>query len=84
MIKKILTLMIGLLVVLVPLFSGCGPDSNKDNTPTPTPNITDVINDIQPDEINLDAAMNATLPGGGTLDDLIDKSLLETSETPNP
>jgi hypothetical protein len=83
-IKKILSLATILLFLLAPVVSGCGPDSNENTTPSPSPKVTDVIGDIQPDEVDLDAAMNATLPGGGTLDELIDKSLLEgePGETP--
>jgi hypothetical protein len=75
-------LMMILVFALSGLFYGCHGDNP---TTTATPKITDVIDDIQPDEVNLDAAMNATLPGGGTLDDLIDKSLLEgPGETTTP
>jgi hypothetical protein len=81
--KILYPLMLILVIVMSMLFTGC--DGDKTTITTTTPKITDVIDDIQPDEVNLDAANNATLPGGGTLDDLIDKSLLEDSgETPDP
>ena len=77
--KKILSLVIIMLFLLAPVLSGCGgnPTGQENAVPSTTPNVTDVINDIQPDEVNLDAAENVTLPGGGTIDDLMDKSLLE-------
>jgi hypothetical protein len=74
--KKLLPLIYIMIFVLVAVLTGCGPDK----TPTPSPKVTDVIGDIQPDEVDLDAAMNATLPGGGTIDDLMDKELLDTVE----
>ena len=76
MYKKLFPLLLIVVCALSLLLSGC----DNDKTTTTTPNIKDIINDIQPDEVDLNAAMNATLPGGGTVDDLIDKSLLETTE----
>jgi hypothetical protein len=74
--KKLFLLLLIVVCALSLLLSGC----DIDKTTTTTPNIKDIINDIQLDEVDLNAAMNATLPGGGTVDDLIDKSLLETTE----
>ena len=84
--KKILSLVIIMLFLLVPVLSGCGgnPGSGGNTSPSVAPNVTDVINDIQPDEVNLDAAENATLPGGGTIDDLMDKTLLEGEPSATP
>jgi len=85
--KKILSLVIIMLFLLVPCCPAAAAIPAAAEIPAfRYPNVTDVINDIQPDEVNLDAAENATLPGGGTIDDLMDKTLLEgePSATLNP
>jgi hypothetical protein len=58
--KKLYPLMLILVFALSMLFSGCDDDTI---TTTTTPKITDIINDIQPDEINLDNIKDADIPG---------------------
>jgi hypothetical protein len=54
--------MLVLVFALSLLFSGCDNDKTTTTTTT-TPKITDVIDDIQPDEINLDNIKDTDLPG---------------------
>jgi hypothetical protein len=58
--KILFPLLLVLVFVLSLLFSGCDDDNI---TTTTTPKITNVIDDIQPDEINLDNIKDTDLPG---------------------
>jgi hypothetical protein len=58
--KKLFPLMLILVFALSLLFYGC---DNKDKTLTTTTKVTNVIDDIQPDEVNLDNIKTTDLPG---------------------
>ena len=61
--NKLFPLILVLVFVLSLLFSGCDKNPNANLTTTSTPQISNIIDDIQPDEVNPDNIKDTDIPG---------------------